>query len=92
MRKIGKELRRSIRRDRRERIRRVSVGIENRLKEGDVIGAFATLRHLYRKFTGRALKPSEPEMEKTREMYVDLFKSDNLSDEVPYDFDYEGRK
>ena len=58
------------------------------MENQDVIGAFEVLRNWYRKFTGRALKPSEPEMEETRKAYSELFADDELSDDLPYEFDY----
>ena len=87
---IGRELRRSIRKDRRQRIQKTAEEIEGRLGEGDIIGAFEILRHWYRKFTGKALKPCRADLEKTRDNYVKLFTDDNLSDEVPFEFDYDG--
>jgi len=88
---LGKELRRSLRMDRRRRIWNVSVYIEERLLAGDVVGAFNRLKHWYRKFTGRVLKPSPVELEETRETYVKLFKKSSLETKMPYDFDYEGK-
>ena len=63
---IGRELRYSIRRDRRQRVEKVSREIEQRMDENDVIGAFQLLQHWYRKFTGRALRPYKADLEKTR--------------------------
>ena len=89
---IGRELRRSLRQDRRKRIQRTAEEIEAKLADGDIIEAFAILRHWYRKFTGRALKPCHADLERTRETYVQLFTDDDLSDEQPLDFEYEGNE
>ena len=88
--RIGKELRRSIRRDRRARIDRVADQIEAQLECGDIIGAFGHLRHWYRKFTGRPLKPSTVKLDETKEVYEKLFTADDFTTSMPYDFDYDG--
>ena len=87
---IGRELRCSIRKDRRQRVEKVSREIEQRMDENDVIGAFQMLQHWYRKFTGRALRPSKADLEKTRQTYAELFADDKLSEEIPFEFAYEG--
>ena len=86
---IGKALRRSLRRDRRDRIWKVSTAIEEKLQEKDIVGAFDIIKHWYKKFTGKAMKPSEVDLANTRENYVKLFTSDGLSDELPFEFEYE---
>ena len=63
---VGRELRRSLRRDRKRRIEKVSAEIEEKIKGKDIIGAFDVLKYWYRKFSGRTLKPSHFEMDKTR--------------------------
>ena len=88
--RIGKELRRSIRRDRRARIDRVADQIETQLECGDIIGAFGHLKHWYRKFTGRPLKPSTVKLGETKEVYEKLFTADDFTTSMPYDFDYNG--
>ena len=60
---LSKELRRSLRRDRRNRVWNVSKFIEERLDAGDVIGAFDVLKNWHRKFTSKALKPSRIDFE-----------------------------
>ena len=64
----------------------MSVEIEEKLEKKDVIGAFAVLKHWYRKFTGTSLKSSPGELGETRESYVKLFSADNLEDKLPFDF------
>ena len=86
----GREVRRSLRQDRRERIRKVSVEIEQKLEKEDIIGAFDTLKHWYKKFLGIALKPLEEDLEKTRETYSKLFEADDLETKLPFDFEYSG--
>ena len=89
--KIGAALRRSIRQDRRRRIWKVSMFIEERLLAGDVVGAFDVLKHWYKKHTGKTLKPSIVELETTRKVYIELFtKDENLSNELPFEFEYDG--
>ena len=61
---LGKKLRRSIRRDRRKRVYNASIEIERSLDAEDVIGAYSTLRHWYKKFSKRPEKPSYNEIEK----------------------------
>ena len=86
----GRLLRRHIRRDRRRRIHNVAVCIEAKLDSGDIIGAYGILRHWYRKFTGKALKPSPIDISKTKETYDKLFTAEEFSQELPYDFQYDG--
>ena len=89
---LGKNLRRSLRKDRRERINKVSDLIETQLEKGDIIGAFEHIRHWYRKFTGKPLKPSRYKLEETKKVFEDLFKSEELSDVNPYNFEYGGKE
>ena len=58
--------------------------------KGDIVGAFGILQHWYQKFTGRALKPCRDDMEKTRQTYEKLFTDDGLSNDLPFDFEYNG--
>ena len=90
MNRIGKELRRSIRRDRRVRLSKVADKIEAFLMTGDIIGAFSHLRHWYTKYTGKSLTPSRANLENTRKIYEDLFKEVVLDDKFEYDFEYDG--
>ena len=69
---------------------KVSREIEQRMDKNDIIGAFQMLQHWYRKFTGRALRPSKADLEKTRQTYAELFADDRLSEEIPFEFEYEG--
>ena len=71
---LGKELRISLRRDRQRRVEKVSIEIEERLEKQDIIGAFDILKHWYQKFSGRAVKPTQSDLETTRKTYEDLFK------------------
>ena len=87
---LGKDLQRSLQKDRRERIRKTSTKIKQKLKRQDIIGAFEILKHWYRKFTGKALKPCPVDLKKTRETYKELFTKNEFSDVNPYDFHYEG--
>lgn len=90
VRRIGKELRTQLRRDRRRRIDKTSIEIEAKLDKMDIIGAFDILRHWYKKFTGKSVKPSPVTLDKTREVYKNLFSADDFSDELPFEVRYHG--
>ena len=89
---LRKQLRRSIRQDRRRRVENVANQIEALLEGGDIIGAFENLRSWYRKFTGRPLKPSEVRLNERKVVYDKLFTCDNLTIPFTYDFPYEGEE
>ena len=63
---LKKELRKSLRQDRRNRIWNVSQYIEGCMEKKDIIGAFDVLRNWYRNHTGKTLKPCESDLENTR--------------------------
>ena len=88
--RLGQELRRSIRKDRRDRVWKVSEFVESSLQDGDIIGAYEVLRHWYKKFTGKALKPTQVDLETTRESFVELFHKEALPNTNPYEFPYDG--
>ena len=67
-----------------------SAFIEERLKVGDIFGAYDVLKNWCKKFTGKTLKPSEEDLESTRKVHEDLFTKEELTDEMPFEFDYEG--
>ena len=93
VRSYGKALRRQLQRDRKERIRRVSEEVEERLVAKDVIGAYELLRPWYKSFDGKATTPSEDSLEKVRKSYEELFtKDDNLGTGLPFQFQYDGPK
>ena len=71
--RLGKEVRRNLRKDRRKRIGNVADQIESCMKKKDIIGAYDRLRHWYRKFTGRAPKPSVVKLDETKAVYNRLF-------------------
>ena len=89
--RLGKELRCSLRQDRRKRVWDVSIFIEERIGVGDIIGAFDVLKNWYRKFTGKALRPLPIKIESTRKVHETLFTSEGLDETCPYDFQYDGR-
>ena len=86
----GRELRRSLRKDRKNRVEEVSVEIEKRLDAMDIIGAFNILRRWYKKFSGTSVKPSEEDLNKTKIVYENIFKKDNFSNDLPFSIDYVG--
>ena len=93
MKLLGKELRRSLRRDRRRRVDKAGCEIEERLEKKDIVGAFNILKHWYKKFTGKAVKPTCEDIDATRQTYVELFKeSREMEDELPFEFNYKGEK
>ena len=79
-----------MRQDCRQRITKTSEEIESRLDKGDIIGAFGILRHWYRKFTGRTIKPCCDDLEQKRKTYATLFTDDGMTNEIPLDFEYNG--
>ena len=83
---LGRALRRSIRKDRRDWVHRISLEVEDRIQQDDVIGAYALLRLWYRLFTGRAPTPSQEVMENERGKYETLFRADTLPADLPFDF------
>ena len=88
--RLGKALRRSIRKDRRDRIWKVLEFVEASLQDGDIIGAYNVLRHWYKKFTGKALSPTKADLDTTRDKFTKLFQQDEFPDTPPYDFPYTG--
>ena len=86
----GKTLRRQLWRDRKERIRKVSAEIEERLVTKEGIEAYALLRSWYRSYDGKASTPSEEALEKVRSSYAKLYTKDDLGGGLPFDFQYEG--
>jgi len=88
---LGKEVRRNLRRDRRQRIGKVADHIESHMKRKDIIGAYDTLCHWYRKFTGRAPKPSVVKLKETKKVYDHLFRKIQLPEGRELDFLYEGQ-
>ena len=79
-----------MRQDRRQKITKTSEEIESRLDKGDIIGAFGILRHWYRKFTGKTIKPCCDDLEQKQETYATLFTDDGMTNEIPLDFEYNG--
>ena len=68
----------------------MSTEVEEKIKGKDIIGAFDVLKYWYRKFSGRTLKPSHFEMDKTRETYVRLFTKEKIVDNPPFEVEYDG--
>jgi hypothetical protein len=89
---LGKAVRRQLRRDRKERIRKVSVEVEEKLENHDVIGAYALLHPWYKPFDGKASKPSVETLEKIRLNYATLFTKEDREGELPFEFQYHGRE
>ena len=90
--KLGKELQKTLRQDRAERVRKVSVEIEEKLEDMDIIGAFNILSNWYEKYTGSSIKPSEVELETTKQKYENLFAKEALTNELPFPIEYKGEE
>ena len=89
----GREVSRSLRKDRQARWARVSREALQCAETGDTVGAFAALKPWYRRFTRPASLPSEATLDATRRKFADLFTEDTVGvGTVPFDFDYEGRE
>ena len=55
---LGKDSRKSLRKDRRNRVNEVSTKIEEELKRNNVVEAYDILKSWYKKFSGRSERPS----------------------------------
>ena len=88
---LGKELRRSLRRDRRNRVNEVSTRIEEELRRNNVVEAYDILKGWYKKFLGRSKRPSSEDLASKREFYVNLFsKEENEREKLK--INYEGNE
>ena len=88
--RLGKEVRRSLRKDRRNRVARIADQIEEHMEKKDIIGAYDILRHWYSKFTGKVPKPSAVKLTETKEIYDRLFQKVPLPDGEELEFPYDG--
>lgn len=70
---FGKEVRRSLRKDRRRCINKVSGEVEMKLQDMDITGAFEIIRKWYRKYSGLNMEPLDNELEERRKNYGKLF-------------------
>ena len=86
---LGKELRRSLRKDRRNRVNEVSTKIEEELKRNNVVKAYDILRSWYKKFSGRSERPSLEDLASKREFYPNLFSKEETERET-LKINYEG--
>ena len=86
---LGKELRRSLRKDRRNRVNEVSTKIEEELKRNNVVEAYNILRSWYKKFSGRSERPSLEDLASKREFYANLFSKEETERET-LKINYEG--
>ena len=50
------------------------------------MGAFDILKFWYKKFTGKAVKPAEIEIEETRKVYEKLFTKVEMDECLPFEF------
>ena len=87
--KIGKELRRNLRKDRRNRVNEISTQIEKQLKENNVTEAYGILQSWYKEFLGRSEKPSLEDLAVKREFYANLFLKVEIEKET-LEINYEG--
>ena len=72
---FGKEVRKSLRKDRRARINKVSEEVEMKLQDRDIIGAFEIIRKWYQKYSGITMEPLDEDLEKTRLNFKKLYAS-----------------
>ena len=86
---LGKELRRSLRKDRRNRVNEVSTKIEEELKRNNVVEAYDILQSWYKKFSGRSERPSLEDLASKREFYTNLFLKEETERET-LKINYEG--
>ena len=70
---LNKELRRSLRKDRRNRVNKVSEEIERKLEENNIVEAYNILCGWYKKFSGKNNKPSPDDLKSKEEYYTKLF-------------------
>ena len=87
---LSKQLKRSLRADRRRRIFDASIEIERDLRTGDIVGAYDKLRAWYKKFSGRSEKPTRVDMEKHTSTYRHLFTAGNMNSSLPFPIVYNG--
>ena len=66
---LGSEVKKILRRDQRERVRKVSEEIEDRLVKQDIIWAFDILQHWHKKFTGVSTNSSTCDIEEIKEYF-----------------------
>ena len=86
---ISKEIRKNLRKDRKERIRKVAVEIEKRMKGNNVLGAYHILRHWYKRRIKKVDRPCEGDLKEIRRTYKELFEHRKLNNQ-PIDFEYSG--
>jgi len=73
MSRLKRDIRAGLRRDRQERINKVSIEVEALLRDGDSKGAYSRLRGWYRAWTRRPPKPSRVNLNATAESYRQLY-------------------
>ena len=87
--KIQKELRRNLRKDRRNRVNEISTQIKKQLKENNITEAYGILQSWYKEFLGRSEKPSLEDLAVKREFYTNLFLKVEIEKET-LEINYEG--
>ena len=76
IRNYGKEIRRFLRRDRRQRAERVSRDIEQKLTKGDIRGAYDLLRGWYKMRSGKPPRPTRKDLDMIRHQFQNLYRED----------------
>ena len=69
----NRTIKKAIRRDKREYIRRTGEEAENCLANFDILGAYSIVRRWYRKTTGQPPKPTWEDLKSVKEKYAKLF-------------------
>ena len=88
---LNKELRRSLRKDRRNRVNKVSEEIERKLEENNIVEAYNILCGWYKKFLGKNNKPSPDDLKSKEEYYTKLFSKEKIERE-PLNIEYDGEE
>lgn len=74
----------------KERTQKVSAKIKEKLGAKNVIESYAILRLWCRSYDGNDSNPTEETLEKVQSSYDKLYTKDDLGDDLPFDFQYEG--
>ena len=74
IRDYGKDIRKSLRKDRRQRAERVSRQIEQKLTSRDIRGAYDLLRGWYRRTGGKPPRPTRKDLDMIRTSFKNLYR------------------
>ena len=81
---LSKAIWQSLRKDRRQRVEKVSREIETKIQSGNVHGAFELLRGWYRRRGGKSPRPTRKDLNLIRSQFRNLYrKVDPSGDPLP---------